>query len=245
MLEIKNLTIGYDSNIVLSDFSVSFSSGQLIGVIGPNGAGKSTMIKAILGINKPRSGQILIDGSKVTPKILNTNFSYVPQKIEIDFDFPINVFDTVMLGQLTRVSRWHSIDKTDKKKVTDALAKLDLNDISEKQISDLSGGQRQRVLVARSLVQQSEVYLLDEPFVGIDATSENTIMNVLRELRNQGKTVIIVHHDLDKLVEYFDEVVLLNHEVLVQGTPSQVLADSSLMRAYGDSLSVFNRRPEL
>ncbi|MDR0899079.1 MAG: metal ABC transporter ATP-binding protein [Lactobacillaceae bacterium] len=229
----------------MSDFSVSFSSGQLIGVIGPNGAGKSTMIKAILGINKPRSGQILIDGSKVTPKILNTNFSYVPQKIEIDFDFPINVFDTVMLGQLTRVSRWHSIDKTDKKKVTDALAKLDLNDISEKQISDLSGGQRQRVLVARSLVQQSEVYLLDEPFVGIDATSENTIMNVLRELRNQGKTVIIVHHDLDKLVEYFDEVVLLNHEVLVQGTPSQVLADSSLMRAYGDSLSVFNRRPEL
>jgi iron/zinc/copper transport system ATP-binding protein len=240
MLEVHHLTVGYDSGPILTDFSVTFDKGQLIGIIGPNGAGKSTLIKSILGIIRPTDGDVRWDGALVTKKVLQQAFSYVPQRSELDLSFPINVFDLVMMGRLTRISRWHTVDATDEAVVTDALQALKIDDLARRSLNELSGGQRQRALVARALVQDAAVYLLDEPFVGIDVASENAIMAVLKTLRDAGKTIIIVHHDLNKVTTYFDKVLLMNHDLLAFGDPSQVLSSTALYHAYGDALIFVN-----
>jgi iron/zinc/copper transport system ATP-binding protein len=236
MLRVESLRVGYEFGPVLQNFSVAFPPGQIIGIIGPNGAGKSTLIKAIVGINKPTTGRITFDDEPVNRRTLRQTFSYVPQRSDLDLTFPINVTDLVLMGLMPQMSRWHSITKTDEQRVATALAKLEIDHLADRSLNELSGGQRQRALMARALVQDAEVYLLDEPFVGIDAASENTIMAVLHQLRDAGKTIIIVHHDLGKVERYFDQVLLMNHELLGYGAPRQVLSSTALYHAYGDAL---------
>lgn len=241
MLTISNLTVGYEYGPIFTDLSISFNDNELIGIIGPNGAGKSTLIKSILGIIQPSAGDITLNDVPVTNRLRRDKFAYVPQRSDLDLDFPVNVFDLVMMGVLSQISRWHSVGKTEEALVQQALERMDIAHLANRSLNELSGGQRQRALVARALVQDADIYLLDEPFVGIDVASEAQIMDALRELRDAGKTIIIVHHDLSKVANYFDSVVLLNHGILNQGTPDQVMDATSLSQAYGDHLIIMDR----
>lgn len=241
MLTISNLTVGYEYGPIFTDLSISFNDKELIGIIGPNGAGKSTLIKSILGIIQPSAGDITLNAMPVTNHLRRDKFAYVPQRSDLDLDFPVNVFDLVMMGVLSQISRWHSVGKAEEALVQQALERMDIAHLANRSLNELSGGQRQRALVARALVQDADIYLLDEPFVGIDVASEAQIMDALRELRDAGKTIIIVHHDLSKVTNYFDSVVLLNHGVLKQGTPDQVMDATSLSQAYGDHLIIKDR----
>lgn len=242
MLTISNLTVGYEYGPIFTDLSISFNDKELIGIIGPNGAGKSTLIKSILGIIQPSAGDITLNAMPVTNRLRRDKFAYVPQRSDLDLDFPVNVFDLVMMGVLSQISRWHSVGKAEEALVQQALERMDIAHLANRSLNELSGGQRQRALVARALVQDADIYLLDEPFVGIDVASEAQIMDALRELRDAGKTIIIVHHDLSKVTNYFDSVALLNHGVLKQGTPDQVMDATSLSQAYGDHLIIIDRQ---
>ncbi|CAM2898635.1 metal ABC transporter ATP-binding protein [Weissella confusa] len=241
MLSVDHFTVGYEYGPVFTDLSLSFNPNELIGIIGPNGAGKSTLIKAILGIIQPTAGTITYDESPVTGRIRRDKFAYVPQRSDLDLDFPVNVFDLVMMGVLSQISRWHSVGKAEEAIVQNALEKMDIAHLANRSLNELSGGQRQRALVARALVQDADVYLLDEPFVGIDVASEAQIMDALRDLRDAGKTIIIVHHDLSKVANYFDSVILLNHGLLRQGKPEDVMDAATLSEAYGDHLIIMDR----
>lgn len=223
MLTVKNLTTKYGELKVLNDFSVTFQPSKITGIIGPNGAGKTTLIKSILLIKKIKSGSIELDDKKINRQILAEDFSYVPQKTEIDINFPVNVFDLVSMGLFSNKTNDILISKGDRKKVDQALIDLDIKDLAQKSISEISGGQRQRALVARALVRDVKVYVLDEPFNAIDAFSEKKIINILKRLSEQNKIIIVVNHNLDKLDEYFDDVVLMNHKLIAQGEPSKIL----------------------
>ena len=233
MLEIKNLTGGYVHVPVLKDVSFTVESGQLVGLIGLNGAGKSTLLKGMLGII-PHQGQAFLDDKEVKKSL--HRIAYVEQKINIDYNFPIKVKECVSLGLFPSIPLFRSLNVKHWKKVEEALEIVGLADYAERQISQLSGGQFQRVLIARCLVQEADYILLDEPFVGIDSVSEEIIMNTLRDLKKAGKTVLIVHHDLSKVSHYFDQVLLVNREVIAFGPTKETFTEANLKEAYGNRL---------
>ena len=206
-----------------------------MGVIGPNGAGKSTLLKGMLGIID-HAGQTYLDDKEFS-KVLS-HVAYVEQKIHIDYNFPIKVKECVSLGLYPKVKLFHRLKSTDWDKVTNALRIVGLEDYAERQISQLSGGQFQRVLIARCLVQEADCIFLDEPFVGIDSISEEIIMTTLRSLKEQGKTILIVHHDLGKVPHYFDQVLILNKELIAIGETSSTFTEENLKKAYGSQLFV-------
>ena len=233
MIRIENLSVSYKETLALKDISLVLQGPTITGIIGPNGAGKSTLIKSMLGII-PHEGHTFIDDKEMKKSLKKV--AYVEQKIHIDYNFPIKVKECVSLGLYPSIPLFHTLKASHWKKVAEALEIVGLSDYAERQISQLSGGQFQRVLIARCLVQEADYILLDEPFVGIDSISEEIIMNTLRDLKKSGKTILIVHHDLSKVPLYFDQVLLLNKEVIALGPTKETFTKANLKKAYGDRL---------
>lgn len=235
MINTKNLNVFYNENKVLKDIQLEVIPGRITGIIGPNGAGKSTLIKAILNI-VPHSGEILING-EVSKKQLK-KIAYVEQKSDIDHTFPIKVKECVSLGTYTGLKLFQKLGAKEWSRVFEALQKVNLLDYENRQIGELSGGQFQRVLLARCLVQEADYIFLDEPFVGIDSISEKIIMDILQDLKHQGKTILIVHHDLSKVKEYFDDIIILNRELIAYGPINESFSQKNLKKAYGDNIFI-------
>lgn len=233
MIRIKNLSVSYKETLALKDISLVLQGPTITGIIGPNGAGKSTLLKSMLGII-PHEGHAFIDDKEMNKSLKKV--AYVEQKIHIDYNFPIKVKECVSLGLYPSIPLFHTLKAKHWEKVAEALEIVGLSDYAERQISQLSGGQFQRVLIARCLVQDADYILLDEPFVGIDSVSEEIIMNTLRDLKKSGKTVLIVHHDLGKVAHYFDQVLLLNKELIALGPTKETFTEANLKEAYGNRL---------
>ncbi len=235
MLEVRNMTMAYDGTPVFSNLSVSFQPGKITGIIGPNGAGKSTLIKGILDLVSMKAGKITYQNQPV--KKFNKKIAYVEQRKEIDLSFPIHVFDVVLTGSYARTGLFKSPSKKEKAKALGALKQVSLEGFEKRQIGSLSGGQLQRVFVARGILQEAEIVILDEPFVGIDMKSESQIMTIIKEWKAQGKTIIIVHHDLNKVYDYFDELVILNHGIVASGKTRDVYTSKNIEQAFSADLS--------
>ncbi|MGO2644694.1 MAG: metal ABC transporter ATP-binding protein [Lactococcus cremoris] len=235
MIKIEHLNVFYSENKALTDVQLKLESGGIIGMIGPNGAGKSTLIKAILNII-PYSGKVLIEG-KESKKFLK-NIAYVEQKSNIDLTFPITVKECVSLGTYTGLKLFQKVGSKEWLRVAQALEKVNLSEYADRQIGELSGGQFQRVLLARCLVQEADYIFLDEAFVGIDSVSEKIIMDILQDLKEQGKLILIVHHDLSKVKVYFDELIILNKEIIAYGKVKESFTHENLKKAYGDNIFI-------
>lgn len=233
MIEMKNLSVSYQGQLALEPTSLTIKGPTITGIIGPNGAGKSTLIKGMLGIVESE-GQTFLDRKPMKQEL--SKIAYVEQKIHIDYNFPIKVKECVSLGLYPKIKLFQRLKTSDWEKVARALKIVGLEDFAERQISQLSGGQFQRVLIARCLVQEAEYIFLDEPFVGIDSVSEEIIMATLRQLRKDGKTILIVHHDLSKVVAYFDQVLLLNKEVIAFGSTESTFTKENMQKTYGSQL---------
>ena len=233
MIEMKNLSVSYQGQLALEPSSLTIKGPTITGIIGPNGAGKSTLIKGMLGIVECE-GQTFLDRKPMKQEL--SKIAYVEQKIHIDYNFPIKVKECVSLGLYPKIKLFQRLKASDWEKVARALKIVGLEDFAERQISQLSGGQFQRVLIARCLVQEADYIFLDEPFVGIDSVSEEIIMKTLRQLRKDGKTILIVHHDLSKVVAYFDQVLLLNKEVIAFGSTESTFIKENMQKTYGSQL---------
>ena len=238
MLELKDVSVVFNEGTVnekvaLNNINLALDKGDFVTIIGSNGAGKSTLIKALIDII-PHSGKILFNKQPIRQQL--NRISYFSDNADSDFNFPITVIECISLGLYPKTKFFKRLSKSDWSKVTDALTLLGLNDLAHRQISQLSGGQFQRVLIARCLVQEADIILLDEPFVGIDSVSEDIIMNTLRELRDKGKLILIVHHDLSKVPHYFDQVILLNRKLIASGPTTLIFNEDNLRKTYGNSL---------
>ncbi len=223
-----NLCASYNDSPALWNVSTSIEQGSLLAVVGPNGAGKTTLIKSILGLVTPNSGSISIFGKKAATQLHHC--AYIPQRTTIDWDFPVTVFDVVLMGRYRHIGWFRRPKKEDKEKALDALAHVNIFEHKDRRISELSGGQQQRVFLARALAQDAAIYLMDEPFVGVDMKTEQTIINILKELAQRGKTIIVVHHDLHTLQDYFHEVMLLNKTCIAHGPIDQVCTPEYLAK---------------
>jgi manganese/zinc/iron transport system ATP- binding protein len=212
---VKNLTVAYYRKPVLQDVSFHVPEGKLVGIIGPNGAGKSTLIKAMLGLIPQTVGEVAIYGKPYNPK--RRLIGYVPQRGSVDWDFPTNALDVVMMGRYGHAGLMRRLRKKDKDIARECLEKVGMGAYADRQISQLSGGQQQRVFLARALAQDASIYFMDEPFSGVDAATERAIITLLNELKKDGKTVLVVHHDLNTVTDYFDWVLLLNGRTVAFG----------------------------
>lgn len=238
-VKVKNLTVAYQKNPVLSDVHFAVPEGKLIGIIGPNGAGKSTLIKAVLGLIPKTSGDVEIYGKPFSPK--DRVVGYVPQRGSVDWDFPTNALDVVLMGRYGHIGWFKRPGKKDIEMAIECLRKVGMEEYKDRQISQLSGGQQQRVFLARALAQDAKVYFMDEPFVGVDAATERAIIELLNELKNQGKTVLVVHHDLQTVKDYFDYVILLNIHVIAAGTTEETFTIENLHQTYGGKLAFLEK----
>ncbi|GAA0454103.1 metal ABC transporter ATP-binding protein [Alkalibacillus silvisoli] len=238
-VKVDHLSVSYHGELALDDISFEAPKQELIGIIGPNGAGKSTLIKAIMGMVPKNQGDIkVMDQSvaKVRPKI-----AYVPQRSMIDFDFPILVEDVVVMGRYPHLKWWSRPSKKDREKALDCLEQVGMQDFHRRQIGELSGGQQQRVFIARALAQEADILFLDEPFAGIDLSSEQIIINLLRKIRNEGKTLFVVHHDLSKVEEYFDSLMLLNQRLVGFGEQKEVFKPQLISEAYNGNIATLHK----
>lgn len=242
-LEVHQLTVNYDKTPVLWDISLEVPCGKLVGVVGPNGAGKSTFIKTALGLVEPISGKVEFFGQSL--KDVRQRVAYVPQRESVDWDFPITVRDLVLMGRYGRLGVFKWPRQADYAAADHYLGVVGMAQYKDRQISQLSGGQQQRVFIARALLQEADVYFMDEPFAGVDLATEKVLMNVLRELKNEGKTVFVVHHDLNNVEDYFDWVVMLNMRLVACGSVQQVFNPDTLNETYGKSYSLFDEALKL
>jgi manganese/zinc/iron transport system ATP- binding protein len=239
-VQINDLTVAYRDKPVLWDVDLEVPSGTLLAIVGPNGAGKTTLIKAVLGLVPPAAGRVLVYGK---PYIQQRRLvGYVPQRGSVDWDFPTSVLDVVMMGRYGALGWIRRPGRRERTLALEALEKVGMRAFSDRQISQLSGGQQQRVFLARALVQDAQVYMMDEPFQGVDATTERAIVALLQELRAAGKTVVVVHHDLQTVHEYFDWVTLLNVRRIASGPVQEVFTDDNLRLTYGGRVA-FIRGP--
>ena len=233
-IKIEDLTVSYADKPALWDIDLDIMQGSLCAIIGPNGAGKSTLIKSIIGLLKPLAGTVQIQQNfKTAANILG----YVPQRQSINWDFPINVLDVVLMGLYRKIGWCRWINKESKKLAMEALEMVEMHESYKTQISELSGGQQQRVFVARALVQDPDIFLMDEPFQGVDTTTENTIVEILKSLKKKGKTTLVVHHDLHSITKNFDDVVMLNVRLIAAGKVKNVFTERNLKLAYGGKIS--------
>ena len=222
-IEIRNLTVAYGENIALENLNLDVEVGSLMALVGPNGAGKSTLIKTILKFLKQITGEIKINGKTL---------AYVPQRNSVDWDFPTTLFDVVEMGCYGRVGLFKRVNKEEKQKVLKAIEQVGMLDFKDRQISELSGGQQQRTFIARALVQEADIYLMDEPFQGVDSTTEKSIVNILKKLKSEGKTLIIVHHDLQTVPTYFETVTFINKTVIASGKVEKVFTQENIDITY-------------
>ncbi len=230
LLELTNLSVAYGRDVVLQGVNMKLRGSQLIGIIGPNGAGKSTLLKAILGII-PISGQVLIEGQSL--KQARQRLAYVPQKEEVRWDFPVTVGDVVMMGRYKHIGWIARPGKHDHQIVKEALEQVEMLAYKDRQISQLSGGQQQRVFVARALAQQGDIIILDEPLTGVDTTSQEVLMNLLKLLQQQGKLILMATHDLNVAAEKCSQLALINRGLVALGTPKEVFKPELLAQTYG------------
>lgn len=240
-LEVTDLTVAYADKPVLWDVDVDAPPATLMAIVGPNGAGKTTLLKTILGLLKPAAGQVLIYGQPYARQ--RRLVGYVPQRGSVDWDFPTNALDVVMMGRYGALGWIKRPGKKEQELAMEALRKVGMADFAGRQISQLSGGQQQRVFLARALAQDAQIYFMDEPFQGVDATTERAIVTLLQELRAAGKTVIVVHHDLQTVPEYFDWVTLLNVRRVASGPVAEVFTEENLRQTYGGRVAFLSRAP--
>lgn len=243
VVEVHDLTVSYDRKPVLWGIDLTLPAGSLVGIIGPNGAGKSTLIKAMMDLLPVGSGYVRIFDEPISQ--VRTRISYVPQRESVDWDFPASVFDVVLMGRYGKLGLFSRPRQADKDAAMEALEKVGMQAFAKRQISQLSGGQQQRVFLARALAQNADIYFMDEPFAGVDIATETAIIELLRTMRAQGKTVIVVHHDLQSAAEYFDWVVLLNMRLVASGPTGQVLNQQLLEQTYGGKLTVLTKVGDL
>lgn len=236
---VQDLTVAYRDEPVLWDVDVEVPNGTLMAIVGPNGAGKSTLIKTVLGLIDPSAGQVMVFGKPYADQ--RNKVAYVPQRGSVDWDFPTSALDVVMMGRYGALGWFKRPRGSERQMAHDALKKVGMEAFAERQISQLSGGQQQRVFLARALVQDAQIYLMDEPFQGVDATTEKAIVNVLKELKAQGRTVLVVHHDLETVPEYFDHVLMLNVRAIACGLVADVFTQENLRRTYGGRMELLTK----
>lgn len=243
LLEVHDLTVAYNRKPVLWGVDLTLPKGQLIGIVGPNGAGKSTLIKACMGLVPLASGWV-----RMFDKPLNEvrhRISYVPQRESVDWDFPASVKDVVQMGRYGKLGLFKGLRKSDHEVVEDCLRKVSLEGFANRQISQLSGGQQQRVFLARALAQEADLYFMDEPFAGVDAATERAILQLLQEMSAAGKTVVVVHHDLQSVEKFFDWVILLNLRLVASGPVKETFTPELLQQTYGGKLTLLSEVSEL
>lgn len=239
IIKVEDMTVAYSVKPVLWDIDLDIPKGILMAIVGPNGAGKSTLIKAMIDLIKPISGNVLFNGE--TYKEHRKHIGYVPQSESVDWDFPADVLDVVLMGRYGELGWLKRPGKKDKELALDALDKVGMKEFANRQISQLSGGQQQRIFLARALVQDADIYFMDEPFKGVDAKTEVAIVELLKELKNRGKTLVVVHHDLQTVEEYFDWVVLLNRQIIDVGPVEEVFTDENLNKTYRSTGKILKR----
>lgn len=235
-LTVSGITVAYQRKAVVEDVSFTLPEGKLVALIGPNGAGKSTLLKAVLGLVPSISGSVAIYGD--TYKKMRSRVGYVPQRESVDWDFPTDALDVVMMGRYGHLGWIKRPGRKEKELAMSTLDKVGMADFARRQISQLSGGQQQRVFLARALVQEADLYFMDEPFAGVDAATEKAIIALLSELKRAGKTVLVVHHDLSTVEEYFDHVLLLNKKLIAAGPVETTFTPELLHETYGGKLAI-------
>lgn len=242
ILDVHDVTVAYHRRPVLWDIDLTLNEPALVGVVGPNGAGKSTLIKAVLGLVPLANGQVRVFGQPVSA--VRKRIGYFPQRNSVDWDFPVSVLDVVLMGTYGQLGwlRWPGA--RERKWARECLARVELSEYGGQQIGQLSGGQQQRTFLARALAQHSDVYFMDEPMAGVDAATERVIFSVLQELRDQGKLVVVVHHDLRTVPEYFDHVVMINQRLVAAGPVSEAFTQDNLQKTYGGRLPLLEAATE-
>lgn len=238
-ISVRGLSVSFDRKRVLTNIYLEIEHGKIYGVIGPNGAGKSTLFKAILDLIDIDNGTIKVEGKpmeKMRKKVV-----YVPQKNDVDWQFPATVFDIVLMGRYPHKKVFQRLNQEDKEIAMQALEEVGMAAFKDRQIGALSGGQQQRVFIARALCQESDIFFLDEPFVGVDITTEEKIIQILKRLAKEGKTLLVVHHDLATVKKYFDKVILLNQRMIAVGDTATAFNEENIARAYGGQLPVLHK----
>lgn len=243
VIYVEDLIVSYAKNPVLWQVGFSLPGKQIIGIVGPNGAGKSTLLKALLGIHQPVSGNISFFGKPY--KEVKQKIAYIPQRSAVDWNFPICVLDVVLMGLYGERGFLKWVRKSDRKLAEEALRRVGMLSFAQRQISELSGGQQQRVFLARALLQRAEIYLMDEPFAGIDMATEKALLDIFLELKREGKTLVIVHHDLTTVQKYFDWVILLNTCLIDCGPVQDVFHEENLHKAYGSAAYLLTEAKKL
>lgn len=238
-IDIDGLSVSYDRKRALANIYLSIPKGSLVGVVGPNGAGKSTLFKSILGLIDVNAGQVKIFGEDVSKNRIR--MAYVPQKDGVDWTFPATVTDIVLMGRYPHKTLFQRIQKNDIEIAEAAMEEIGILELKDRQIGALSGGQQQRVFIARALAQQADIFLLDEPFVGVDITTEKKIISILRKLSAEGKTLLVVHHDLSTVETYFDQALLLNQRLIAYGDTSVTFTQENIAKTYGAQLTILHK----
>jgi len=241
-LAVHDLTVAYHRKPVIWDVGFSIPPGSLVGVVGPNGAGKSTLLKAVMDLIPRASGRIQVFGESYRQN--RHRVGYVPQRESVDWDFPVDALDVVTMGLYREIGWCLPVRKRHRQAAMEALSRVGIADLARRQISQLSGGQQQRTFLARALVQDAELYLMDEPFAAVDAATERAIIDILREMKQRGRTAVVIHHDLQTVPEYFDYVVLLNLRVVAHGPTQDVFTPENLQKTYGGRLTLLDEVSE-
>lgn len=240
-LHVEDLTVSYHGKPVLWDVDVDIPPGVMCAVVGPNGAGKSTFIKAVLGLVRPTAGHLRLFGRPYAEA--RRQVGYVPQRTAVDWDFPTTALDVVTMGRYGHLGWFRRPGRAERERAVAALDRVGMRALADRQISQLSGGQQQRVFLARALIQDADIYFLDEPMAGVDAPTEKAIVAILKDLRDAGRTLVVVHHDLQTVRDYFDWLVVLNVRVVAQGAIDDVYTAANLRLAYGGQIALIEQAP--
>ena len=241
-LAVEDLTVAYHRKPVIWDLEFTIPKGKLVGIVGPNGAGKSTLLKAIMDLIPKASGRVSVFGKEYRRN--RDRVGYVPQRESVDWDFPVSALDVVAMGLYRQIGWCMPIRKKHREVAMEALRRVGIADLAHRQISQLSGGQQQRTFLARALVQDADLYLMDEPFAAVDAATEQAIIEILHNMRDQGNTAVVIHHDLQTVPEYFDYVILLNMRIVAHGPVSEVFTSENLQKTYGGRLTLLDEVSE-
>ena len=239
IISVSGLSVSYEKKRVLTNIFLEMEAGKIYGIVGPNGAGKSTLFKAILGLIETNTGTVKINGKGIETQ--RKEVVYVPQKNDVDWTFPATVFDIVLMGRYPHKKIYQRLSKADKLMTMEALEEVGMTEFSDRQIGELSGGQQQRVFLARALCQEADIFFLDEPFVGVDMLTEEKIIQILKRLAEEGKTLLVVHHDLSTVENYFDKVVLLNQRLVAYGDTETTFTKENIGKAYGGQLPILHK----
>lgn len=241
-LSVYDLTVAYHRKPVIWDVGFEIPPGKLVGIVGPNGAGKSTLLKAVMDLIPKASGRVLVFGEAYRKK--RNRVGYVPQRESVDWDFPVTTLDVVTMGLYRKIGWCLPVLKRHRHAALEALERVGIAELADRQISQLSGGQQQRTFLARALVQDADLYLMDEPFAAVDASTEKAIVQILRAMKDSGKTALVIHHDLQTVAEYFDYVILLNMRVVAHGPTEEVYTPENLQKTYGGRLTLLEEATE-